>query len=373
MFPGMARSALILKRRQRAGVEHSSDIAARMREIRAALEAIIRAGGRGRLLSQGYQSDAIARLLDGIGIQATDVHTAHSKNEPNFSPQFDIGLLVLRSAHNDVESQMQQLLDRLKPGAWMAVAFFARSQRPRPHRGTQWNGIQVDAFDKHVVWGRKALALPASCMEACRDAGYRKTKAIADCVIGFTLLLITLPLQLLIALLIKLTSPGPAIFRQTRVGKNGRLFTFYKFRTMWMDALERFPSMYEYRFSLDQIATMKFKSEDDPRHTPFGRWLRKSSLDELPNLINVVRGEISLIGPRPDIPEMVVHYRSDQLAKLSVKPGITGRAQARGRGDLTFQQTLDLGLEYVRTCWLWTDIRVIHETILCLLSRTGAI
>jgi lipopolysaccharide/colanic/teichoic acid biosynthesis glycosyltransferase len=313
----------------------------------------------------------LSQVVDALGFPAEVGNQQSSDLLTRASPASDVGLLLLPLEDSQIEITVHQLLVQLKPGAWViAVSANGNLSGSRESR-TCWNGIQVERITPHALWGRKALSLGLSSRQGRADI-YERIKPFADRIIGMVLLLATLPLQLLIGLLIRLTSPGPAIFCQTRVGRDGRLFTFYKFRTMWADARERFPHMYDYQFTYDQIATMTFKSEDDPRHTPFGRWLRKSSLDELPNLIDVVRGEMSLIGPRPDIPEMVVYYRPEQLAKLSVKPGITGLAQAWGRGDLTFQQTLTLDLDYVRTCSLWTDLAVIKDTVRCLLARTGA-
>jgi lipopolysaccharide/colanic/teichoic acid biosynthesis glycosyltransferase len=341
-----------------------------IREIRGAFAAIRHHGAWGSLRTEGHLDNALSQVVAALGFRAYIGGQLSADLYVHTPPPFDVGFLLFH-AENDNETAIQQLLVQLRPGAWIIVAAMNGTLTGNSKSLLRGHSIQVEKATPLVLWGRKALSLGLSPSE--RGTGiYERIKPIADCVIGTVLLLATLPLQLLIGLLIKLTSPGPTIFCQTRVGRDGKLFTFYKFRTMWVDARERFPHMYDYRFTSNQIATMTFKSEDDPRHTPFGRWLRKSSLDELPNLINVIRGDISLIGPRPDIPEMVGYYRPNQLTKLSVKPGVTGLAQARGRGDLTFQQTLMLDLEYVQAYSLWTDLNIIKETIQCLLARTGA-
>ena len=197
----------------------------------------------------------------------------------------------------------------------------------------------------------------------------RRSVEIAVAVVA---LLLTWPLMLLVAIIVKLDTPGPALFRQTRVGLNGRHFTFYKFRTLYADARERFPELYAYTYTPEQVRTLKFKREADPRVTPAGRWLRKSTLDELPNFWNLLKGDIALVGPRPEIPEMVLHYRPEQLVKFSVKPGITGFAQTHGRGNLSFQDTITYDIEYVRRRSLAMDIRLICRTFLMLIKFDGA-
>lgn len=197
------------------------------------------------------------------------------------------------------------------------------------------------------------------------------TRAIEIVVAGI-LLVLTLPLMLLVALIVRLDSPGPVVFRQVRIGRNGRLFRFAKFRTLYVDARERWPHLYAYRYTADEVAALHFKLKDDPRVTRVGRWLRTSTLDELPNLWNVLVGDVALVGPRPEIPEMLPYYDSRTLAKFSVRPGITGLAQVRGRGDLSFRDTVEFDVEYVRTRSLGLDIEVLARTFMCTVLRKGA-
>jgi lipopolysaccharide/colanic/teichoic acid biosynthesis glycosyltransferase len=218
-----------------------------------------------------------------------------------------------------------------------------------------------------------------------------------DIVIALMAIFLTLPLMTFIALSIKIDSPGPAIFKQRRIGKNlrrnghfisrngkmrcqerrkedlaGKPFTFYKFRTMFVDAKERFPELYRYQYRPEEINTLHFKIPVDPRLTSFGRRLRKTTLDELPNFINVLKGAMSLVGPRPDIPEMIKYYQGWQRKKFQVKPGITGLAQANGRGFLSFQHTLRLDVQYVEKRCPWFDFKIILKTIRIVLLRAGA-
>jgi lipopolysaccharide/colanic/teichoic acid biosynthesis glycosyltransferase len=141
---------------------------------------------------------------------------------------------------------------------------------------------------------------------------------------------------------------------------------------MYVDARERFPELYGYEYTPDQVARLQFKLPQDPRLTRLGTVLRRTTLDELPNFINLVRGDVTLVGPRPEIPEMVKHYRREQRRKFEVKPGITGMAQADGRGLLSFQETLNKDLEYVEKRSLSLDVRIILNTIQVTLLRVGA-
>lgn len=219
----------------------------------------------------------------------------------------------------------------------------------------------------------------------------------AEIVLSLIVLLLSFPIMAAIALIIKIDSPGPVIFRQRRIGKDyrsngramvnnspraardrrnedlgGRLFTFYKFRTMYADAEERFPELYRYQYSPDDLENLYFKVPDDPRLTRFGRRLRKTTLDELPNLINVLKGDLSFVGPRPDIPEMIKYYGREHKKKFRVKPGLTGLAQVNGRGLLTFQKTLETDVEYVENKSLRLDLKIILKTIKVTILRIGA-
>ena len=195
---------------------------------------------------------------------------------------------------------------------------------------------------------------------------------LCEIVAAGALLVVTLPLMLLIALVVRLDSPGPVVFRQTRIGRDGRLFKFAKFRTLYVDARQRWPHLYTYRYTADEVAALHFKLKNDPRVTRVGRWLRKSTLDELPNLWNVLIGDVALVGPRPEIPEMLPYYDDVTLAKFSVRPGVTGLAQVRGRGDLSFRDTVELDVEYVRTRSFRLDVDILLRTVICTVLRKGA-
>jgi lipopolysaccharide/colanic/teichoic acid biosynthesis glycosyltransferase len=254
---------------------------------------------------------------------------------------------------------------------------------------------------------------------------YRLIKRLIDIFVSLLVILLTWPIMLYIAKIIKKNSSGPVIFQQRRIKQNrrsllapeyykdpaseqvlkerrnrrdvfsvtgderrgsnptglyylcpktrtmkpdrrrqdllGQSFVFFKFRTMYEDAQQRFPELYAYRFTREEIKDLKFKEVNDP-----------SSLDELPNFINVLRGEMSIVGPRPDIPEMMRYYSGDQRRKLDAKPGITGLAQIKGRGNLRFQETLKYDIEYVNKQSLLLDIKIIAKTIKEILDGRGA-
>jgi lipopolysaccharide/colanic/teichoic acid biosynthesis glycosyltransferase len=194
---------------------------------------------------------------------------------------------------------------------------------------------------------------------------------VTEITVGVCALLLTSPIMLLVAILIRRDSPGPILFRQTRVTKGGKLFKFYKFRTLYADARQRWPEMYSYEFTREDIEKYHVKRETDPRVTRVGRWLRKTTLDELPNFWNLVLGEVALVGPRPEIPEMFRYYSNEQLIKFAVRPGITGLAQTNGRGNLSFLATSDWDVQYVRTRSLWLDMKILLRTI-WLLRGDGA-
>lgn len=185
-------------------------------------------------------------------------------------------------------------------------------------------------------------------------------------------LILTAPVMLVVALIVRFGTKGEVLFWQARVGRNQKPFRFVKFRTMYADAKERFPDLYEYRYTDEEIQEFKFKIVDDPRVTPQGRWLRTTTLDELPNFWNVLMGDMAIVGPRPEIPEMLPHYAQEQLLKFAVRPGITGLAQISGRGRLTFQDTISYDVEYVRNRSAMLDLRIIVFTVFKMITRNGA-
>ncbi len=172
----------------------------------------------------------------------------------------------------------------------------------------------------------------------------------------------------LIALVIKLSSPGPALFRQQRVGRGGNLFVAYKFRTMRRGADQEQETL----LHLNEATGPLFKIRNDPRMTPIGKWLRKTSIDELPQLWNVLRGEMSLVGPRPPLPNEVAQYQEWHKRRLEVAPGVTGLWQVSGRSELTFDEMVMLDLYYIENWSPWMDLWILIKTIPALLTARGA-
>ena len=189
-----------------------------------------------------------------------------------------------------------------------------------------------------------------------------------DIVLALVCLVILSPLLLLAALLIKLTSRGPVIFRQTRCGLAGRTFTLYKFRSMVEDAESRLHQVAH----LNERDEVVMKIRNDPRLTPVGRWLRKFSIDELPQLINVLKGDMSLVGPRPAIPTEVAQYQRWQRRRLRMRPGLTCLWALRGRDKVDFESWMRLDLQYIDTWSLGLDARIILLTIPHVISGRGA-
>jgi exopolysaccharide biosynthesis polyprenyl glycosylphosphotransferase len=193
-------------------------------------------------------------------------------------------------------------------------------------------------------------------------------KTVFDRVLGSLLFVVALPLVVAIALAVRLTSRGPVLFRQVRVGVDGRRFTMLKFRSMVPDAEQRRPGLGE----LDEGNGMLFKIREDPRVTRVGALLRRSSLDELPQLINVLRGDMSLVGPRPPLPEEVAGYDGDAARRLRVRPGITGLWQVSGRSDLSWEESLRLDLRYVDNWSLALDLSILWRTCRAVVRGSGA-
>jgi lipopolysaccharide/colanic/teichoic acid biosynthesis glycosyltransferase len=185
-------------------------------------------------------------------------------------------------------------------------------------------------------------------------------------------LAISAPIMLLIAVIIRRGTPGPPLFWQKRIAQNLGTFRFVKFRTLYADARERFPHLYAYQYTPSQIQQFHFKVENDPRVTPQGHWLRRSTLDELPNFWNVLKGDMALVGPRPEIPELLPYYQGSMFLKFTVRPGITGLAQVSGRGRLSFQETVRMDVEYVRTRSWRLDLRLLLKTVRMVVFRDGA-
>ena len=197
---------------------------------------------------------------------------------------------------------------------------------------------------------------------------YLASKRVFDVVFAIALLGISSPIWIAASMLVALTSPGPVLYRQARVGENGRLFTCLKFRTMVCSAEDQKVSLLQ----RNEVIGPVFKIKRDPRTTRIGRLLRKSNVDELPQLLNVIRGDMSIVGPRPPLPEEVAQYTNYQLGRLAVIPGITCLWQVSGRNHIGFDRWVELDMAYIRRRSFWYDLRLILLTIPAVLTGHGA-
>lgn len=193
-------------------------------------------------------------------------------------------------------------------------------------------------------------------------------KRLIDATVSLAVLIVLLPMMLVVAILIKLTSPGPVFFSQNRVGMNQRQFRLYKFRSMVADAEARKGELQH----LNERDGPAFKIENDPRTTAIGRLIRKLSIDELPQLLNVLSGEMSLVGPRPPLPEEVKRYEWLFRKRLSVKPGITCIWQISGRNSVSFEDWMEMDHQYIENWSLWLDLKILLKTVPAVLFGKGA-
>jgi lipopolysaccharide/colanic/teichoic acid biosynthesis glycosyltransferase len=233
--------------------------------------------------------------------------------------------------------------------------------------------LEGHAWTPDVIGSTEAeLRIVSRSREESRYHGRRRyVKRALDISLVVLTLPITVPVMLILAAIIKATSGGPVLFRQKRVGFHGELFEVLKFRTMFADAGERMrqdPELHLRYLRND----FKLSSEEDPRIAPFGRFLRRSSLDELPQLFNVLRGTMSLVGPRPILVEELECYGPWAYAYLEVKPGITGRWQTDGRNNVRYPERAKLDAEYFDNWRLWTDVVILFKTVPRVLRRHGS-
>lgn len=199
---------------------------------------------------------------------------------------------------------------------------------------------------------------------------YIKIKRVIDVILASVALILLSPLFAIIAIAIKIDSKGPVFFAHKRIGKNGKIIKLYKFRSMVINAKELIKS-----FTPEQMREYKenYKLTNDPRITKVGKFLRKTSLDELPQLINIINGDLSIIGPRPVVADELEKYGVNKDKFLSVTPGLTGYWAANGRSNTTYEQRMEMELYYIDNLSLKMDIKVFFKTILSVLKKEGAI
>ena len=190
-----------------------------------------------------------------------------------------------------------------------------------------------------------------------------------DIVGGLIGCLFTLIIMIFVGPMIYIASPGPIFFAQERVGRNGRKFKMYKFRSMYMDAEERKKEL----MAQNEMNGLMFKMQDDPRITKVGKFIRKTSIDELPQFFDVLRGDMSLVGTRPPTLDEYKQYESHHKRRLSMKPGITGLWQVSGRSDIEdFEDVVKLDVEYIDNWSLWGDIKILFKTVWVVFAGRGA-
>jgi exopolysaccharide biosynthesis polyprenyl glycosylphosphotransferase len=219
--------------------------------------------------------------------------------------------------------------------------------------------VDIDDLNGVPLIGIKSVSI---------SGGNLAVKRLMDIVVAVLGLVILSPVMLVVAVLVKLDSQGPVIFRQTRIGRGGRPFTVFKFRSMRAGAEEEKPTLTD----LNEASGPLFKIKEDPRITRLGGFLRRASLDELPQLYNVLRGEMSVVGPRPHLPEEVQQYQEWHRKRLRTWPGLTGLWQVSGRSDLTFDEMMLLDIYYVENWSLLMDLRIALKTIPVAILGTGA-
>ena len=194
-------------------------------------------------------------------------------------------------------------------------------------------------------------------------------KRLMDIAGGLVGIIFTCILSIFVVPAIYLESPGPVIFKQTRIGRNGRRFSIYKFRSMYMDAEERKKDL----MAQNQMDGLMFKMKDDPRITKVGKFIRKTSIDEFPQFFNVLKGDMSLVGTRPPTLDEFMQYEEHHKRRLSLKPGITGMWQVSGRSEIqNFEDVVKLDLEYIDNWSIWLDIKILLQTVLVVLMHRGA-
>ena len=220
--------------------------------------------------------------------------------------------------------------------------------------------MNINVESQEAILNREIIIVPELQKNSTRIK-YTNIKRLLDIIISIVGLIILSPLFLVLAIVIKLDSKGSVFFKHTRYGKNGKKFKMYKFRTMYENAQDMIKE-----FTPEQIKEWKenFKLKDDPRITKVGKFIRKTSLDELPQLWNVLKGDMSLVGPRPPLPNEVEQYTEEQKKRLSVTPGLTCYWQVQpSRNDFDFDEWFELDMQYLRERSIGTDIKIIFQTI----------
>jgi bacterial sugar transferase family protein len=229
--------------------------------------------------------------------------------------------------------------------------------------------MNINVESQEAILSRDIVIVPKIAKKASK-INYMSVKRVFDLVISTIGLIILSPIFLILAIIVKLDSKGPVFFAHTRYGKNGKKFKMYKFRTMYENAQDMIND-----FTPEQMKEWKenFKLQDDPRITKVGKFLRKTSLDELPQIVNIIKGDLSIIGPRPVIEEELEKYGENKEKFLSVTPGLTGYWQANGRSSTTYEQRMEMELYYIDHISPKLDFKIFFKTIESVIKKEGAI
>ncbi len=273
----------------------------------------------------------------------------------------DVVGLVEELGIHEVSVRLEAPLDSewLRELGWALEALGVRLSLVTKLRGTAAGRVRVSRVGSSVVLG----------VSQARPSGLvRQVKAVVEAVVALVMMVVALPVLVVCVVAVRLDSSGPAFFRQTRVRDGGRTFTMVKLRTMGVDAEARRGELE----GLNEVGGGLFKMEVDPRVTRVGRVLRKLSLDELPQLWNVVRGEMSLVGPRPALPSEVASYDVRARRRLGVKPGLTGLWQVSGRSRLSWEESVALDIDYVDNWSAGRDVRIAVQTVRAVVAKDGA-
>lgn len=255
-----------------------------------------------------------------------------------------------------------------KPTFNVGFAMFFLHIRITDYQNRGGSIVAVDTYLGDSQHNAPAISLPIQNFSRLRKIRYVLPKRMLDIFCSAIALLVLSPVFMILSILIKLDSKGPAIYTQPRVGKNGRLFTMYKFRSMCVDADEMLKGLQH----LNEKDGPVFKISNDPRVTKVGRFLRKTSLDELPQLWNILTGSMSIVGPRPPLENEVKKYTPYEMQRLSVVPGLTCYWQISGRSDISFKKWVELDLKYIRESSFITDVKIILKTVPAVLLGRGA-
>lgn len=229
--------------------------------------------------------------------------------------------------------------------------------------------MNIEFANEHAIKNVSKMELIKSKESIEKKQTYIKVKRILDCILATIALIILSPIYLIIAIAVKIDSNGPVFFKHTRIGKNGKIIKIYKYRTMVANAEELIK-----KFTPEQMKEYKenFKLENDPRITKVGKFLRKTSLDELPQLLNIIQGDLALIGPRPVVKSELEKYGENTGKFLSVTPGLTGNWAASGRSNTTYEERMKMELWYVDHISFITDVKIFFKTIIAVIKKEGA-